>query len=125
MNQRERLIELLCSVECAGEEGFGNCPQRRHSRCSRLEGLEMCQIGAIADRLLANGVIVPPVKVGDKIYQTDGVRVYENEVCEISLSKRTVIYYTESAVAFDETAIGKSVFLTREEAEQALKGGEG
>ncbi len=60
MNQRERLIELLCSVECAGEEGFGNCPQRRQSRCSRLEGLEMCQIGAIADRLLANGVLVPP-----------------------------------------------------------------
>lgn len=79
----------------------------------------------IVDYLLENGVIVLPVKVGDKIYQTDGFRVYENEVCEISLSKRTVIYYTESAVAFDETAISKSVFLTREEAEQALKGGEG
>lgn len=31
----------------------------------------MCQIGAIADYLIANGVIVPPCKVGDTVYELD------------------------------------------------------
>ncbi len=48
-----------------------------------------------------------------KVYQTDGVRVYEGAV-------RKVIFET-SGIAFDRNAIGKTIFLTREEAEQALK----
>ena len=78
-------------------------------------------IGECADYFLANGGIALHCKVGDVVYQTDGVNIYENEVCEISLSKRAVIYYTENAVAFDETALGKSIFLTKQEAERALK----
>ncbi|MBR5535760.1 MAG: hypothetical protein IKU60_03840 [Clostridia bacterium] len=66
-----------------------------------------------ADHLLANGVIAPPCKVGDTVYQTDGVRVYESTV-------KTVLFVTDG-IAFDESAIGSSVFLKREEA--ALKGG--
>jgi len=67
----------------------------------------------IADYLIANGVIVPPCKVGDKVYQTDGVRTYTSTINKI-------IYDTNS-IAFDERAIGKTVFLTKEEAENALK----
>ena len=66
----------------------------------------------VADYLLDNGVIVPPCKVGDKVYQTDGTRIYESEV-------RKIIYDT-GHIAFDEDAIGKSVFLSRDEAEKAL-----
>ncbi len=62
-----------------------------------------------------------PCEVGQTVYQTDGVNIYENEVCEISLSKRAIIYYTENAVAFDETAIGKTVFLSEKEAKKALE----
>ena len=61
-------------------------------------------------------LVVLPCKVGDKVYQTDGVRLYESTV-------RSLIFDTEN-VAFDEGAIGKTVFLTREEAALALKGGE-
>lgn len=68
----------------------------------------------IAEYLLANGVIVPPCKVGDKVYQTDGVRVYESTI-------RNIVYET-NGTAFDERAIGRSIFLTREEAEKALEG---
>ena len=74
----------------------------------------------VANYLLESGVIHTPCKVGDVVYQTDGVNIYESKVCEISLSKRAVIYYTENAVAFDETALGKSIFLTKEEAEGKL-----
>lgn len=65
-----------------------------------------------ADFLLANGVIVPPVRVGDTVYQTDGVRTYKSEVKEV--------IYDCGIVAFDESAIGNSVFLTKEEAEKSL-----
>ena len=54
-----------------------------------------------------------PCKVGDIVYQVDSERIYESTV-------RNIIYDTDG-IAFDERAIGKSVFLTREEAEKALE----
>lgn len=59
----------------------------------------------------AGRVVVLPCKV----YETDGVRVYEHTV-------REVIYETAGGPAFDKNAIGKSIFLTRAEAERALEG---
>ena len=55
-------------------------------------------------------VIILPCKV----YETDGVRVYEHTV-------REAIYETVGGPAFDKNAIGKSIFLTRAEAEKALR----
>ena len=57
-----------------------------------------------------------PCKVGDTVYQIDAERVYESEV-------KWIIFDCDD-IAFDERAIGVSIFLTREEAEAALKGGE-
>ena len=48
------------------------------------------------------------------VYQTDGVNIYESAV-------RKIIYDT-GHFAFDDDAIGCSVFLTREEAEAAMGG---
>lgn len=59
-------------------------------------------------------VVVLPCKV----YETDGVRVYEHTV-------REVIYETAGGPAFDKNAIGKSIFLTRAEAERAIQEMEG
>lgn len=73
-----------------------------------------------AEELLASGVIVPPCKVGSRVYQIDDVRVYESTVEEITVTRVSTIFCTEG-VAFDEMAIGKSIFLTREEAEKALE----
>lgn len=56
-------------------------------------------------------VVVLPCKV----YETDGVRVYEHAV-------RGIIYRTAGGPDFDESTIGKSIFLTREEAERAMEG---
>ena len=64
--------------------------------------------------------IIPPCKVGDKIYQTDGVRIYESTISEITFTTHKMICVTEN-IAFDERAIGKTVFLTKEEAEEKLK----
>lgn len=57
-----------------------------------------------------------PCKVGDTVYQVDSERIYESTV-------KRIIYDTDG-IAFDERAIGKSVFLPREEAEKALEGKE-
>ena len=74
----------------------------------------------LADHLIANGVIVLLCKVGDTVYQVDSEKIYELEVFDISIVKGKPYYETES-IDFDEDAIGKSVFLTREEAEKKLK----
>ena len=71
----------------------------------------LCEL-AEADK--GGRVIILPCKV----YETDGVRVYEHTV-------REVIYETSGGPAFDKNAIGKSIFLTRAEAERALQEMEG
>lgn len=91
MNRRERLIELIQSA---------------------VNGCARHWAEVIADYLLANDVIVPPCKVGDTVYQTDGVGLYESTI-------KNIVYETKN-IAFDERAIGKTVFLSREEAEAAL-----
>ena len=60
----------------------------------------------------AGRLVVLPCKVGDTVYQIDAERVYESEV-------KWIIFDCDD-IAFDERAIGGSIFLTREEAEAAL-----
>lgn len=62
-----------------------------------------------------------PRKVGDKVYQTDGIRIYKSTIRAIKISSANTVYFTEN-ISFDERAIGGSIFLTREEAEKALEG---
>ena len=74
----------------------------------------------LADYLIEHGVIVLPCKVGDTSYQIDGVRIYASTIYEITYTENKVIFVTGNVV-FDERAINNSIFLTREEAEKALK----
>ena len=61
----------------------------------------------VADHLIEIGVIVPPCKVGDKVYQFDSAgNIYESEI-------KSIIYQTES-IAFDERAIDENIFLSIE-----------
>lgn len=99
MTDRERLIELLDQKQTLG--------------CATETGINYIQNSELADYLIAHGVTVSPCKVGDTVYQFDAERIYESRI-------RNVIYET-NGIAFDEQAIGKTVFLTREEAERALK----
>ena len=55
----------------------------------------------------------PLLAIGDKVYQTDGVRIYESEIKKV--------IYCAGNIAFDKDAIGGSVFLSREEAEKDLE----
>ena len=91
----------------------------------------------VASNLLANGVIVPPCKVGDAVYAVSNNPQNTLVQCRVSAFEIT----THDAVAIIDIIIGdlvlqrqrgiyfgnfgKTVFLTREEAEKALAEREG
>lgn len=71
-------------------------------------------------------LVVLPCKVGDSVYFTLLGRIIEKPVFSIvSFSSSARIYCAGTSEYFRPEDFGKTVFLTREEAEAALKGGEG
>ena len=92
----------------------------------------------ITDDLLESGVIVPPCKVGDKVYYVSdspiNLSVQANTIYEAHISRMVTTQYGTILViqihnSYGCTEIpdindwGKTVFFTKEEAEKALKGG--
>lgn len=83
----------------------------------------------IADYLIAHGVIAPPCKVGDVVYQVTRnfisefrVRFVEIATCgNLFLHTDLISGIVYTGEVFSESDIGKTVFLTREEAEKALE----
>jgi hypothetical protein len=94
---------------------------RLASLLSEAEGLvnnDLPTVEQIADYLLDNGVIAPPCKVGDTVYWYNmGGEIAEAKVKMLGFAVRHSKGF-EYDVPFD--AFGKTVFLTREEAEKAL-----
>lgn len=84
------------------------------SEITEFDGLPIDRLRELAEADKDGRVIILPCKV----YETDGVRVYEHTV-------REVIYETAGGPAFDKNAIGKRIFLTRDEAERAIQEMEG
>lgn len=88
----------------------------------------------VADFLLTNGVVVPPCKVGEKVFAVIWAHSLGKK-CVTPYIVDELFYSTKRGVRpwvvicfggkrFDNADFGKTVFLTREEAERALKGGE-
>lgn len=78
------------------------------------------RLAEFEDKIEQGTLIELACKKGDKVYQADCVRVYELTVLGIRVFNNK-FYYETQGVGFDNTAIGKSIFLTREEAEKRLK----
>lgn len=121
MSEREKLIDLLDTVlfdnicDFCGESG--DVGKRN-------------VIEKTADYLLENGVIIPPVKVGDTIYEiherrkgNEWVKIISERVVhgvEIGVGG-CIIARCGTTVSVFLSELGETVFLTREEAEKALK----
>ena len=81
----------------------------------------------LADHLLSEGVIVPPVRVGGNMYTLNRGRVKEWKVCFCGLNWLGALKFHIADEGFKtmlevwDFSIGKTVFLTREEAEKALE----
>ena len=110
MDVREKLVELLNEVQ---ETGVNEIPAGFGYTSDYVDN------ETVASHLISNGVTVQECKLGDKIYQADDVRIYESTIVEITLTAKHTIFVTEN-IAFDERAIGNSVFLSYAEAEAHL-----
>lgn len=109
MTEREKLIELI-------QNAVGGCA--RH----------WAEI--IADHLLSNGVIVPPVELGSRrkvyipvkgttlVYETKVYAIGVDEDGEMTINPKE---YPEEVISISGFNIGKTVFFTKEEALKALK----
>lgn len=123
MTERERLIKLLMQGELeADKQGVFNC--------SRSEW----KAEIMADFLLSNGVIVPPCCIGDTVYEIrengknpiSGKRfdrcITTVQMLDCAAIRKSTLYAKEKRYAKnDSVRLGKTVFLTREEAEKALE----
>lgn len=107
---------------------------RLTSLISEAEGLvnnDLPTVEQIADYLIEHGVIVPPCKVGDKVYIIDVDYTTEcDEPCVVEVVV-LMLYIGKHGIAVDLSLplgfrlntmamVGKNVFLTREDAEKAL-----
>ena len=113
MTERERLVELLKNDSCQS-------PMLCDPNC-KYANLKRCYEERTADYLLENGVIVPPVKVGDTVYIIERGN-YIIPLCghrkphwEKKIEKCSFKYWM-----LDNHKFGENIFLTREEAEKAL-----
>lgn len=112
---RERLIELI-------QTSVGGCARHRAE--------------VIADGLIDSGVILPPCKVGDVVYvvkpyfsfiqeyQVRGYHLGEFPTLNGHKRKSYLICYHKASSALKHLPIdeiGKTVFLSKEEAEKTLK----
>ena len=90
-------------------------------------------VEALADQLLANGVIVPPCKVGATLFflynspyadKPDLTpRIYKTTDWYFEVDEAGIVINTRDIHSFNKVydyVLGKTVFLTREEAEKAL-----
>ena len=68
-------------------------------------------------------LVVLPCKVGDTIYRCgDPIKkIYEWQIAYVEVYEDETVFVDDSDNTFVEADIGKTVFLTREEAEKALK----
>lgn len=124
---RERLIEIFNQAD---EKAFEYIRENDHMDFIPTKD-EIA--GVYADHLFANGVIVPPCKVGDTVWCIDGFcdesfEVVERIIVSFTIFKNSIHFYAKKpthrgwARTYGVDDFGKTVFLTREEAEAALKG---
>ena len=112
MTERERLIELV-----------------KQSLIKHID--KTCKLAEnITEDLLANGVIVPPCMVGDMVYRIgEGNAIIKALVSDWKKESDGDWLFrafysvngSASTILFSDRNIGKTVFLTREEAEKALE----
>lgn len=128
MTDRDRLIELLTEAEdiCGGTLDCDECKYSQSTNCNNE---------LKADHLLANGVVVPPCKVGQTVYRVMsdkrikkpyqykviGFWYSADETCNNLHLVRYVNGVFDSSMSVPFSEFNRILFLTKEEAEQALK----
>ena len=133
---RNRLKDRLAAYEDTGlTPGEIKSMQEEH-----FSGLEMAKLHSALMELKKyqeadkdGRIVVPPCKVGDRLYEVTGrktISVYKVRAIRVELFGLFIEwdivegFVWQSLAGINAGEIGKTVFLTREEAEKALKEGE-
>lgn len=124
---KNKLIELLQKADKRCDD------TKRCEDCIGFGKGSECVNHNIADYLISNGVIVPPCKVGTTLYflynspyadKPDLTpRIYKTTNWYFEVDKTGIVINTSDIHSFNKEYdyhLGKTVFLTREEAEKAL-----
>lgn len=113
--QRERLVELMC-----------NAPKKEVTYFGRSCGKTYRTVEEIADYILADGWMRPPCKAGETVwvisqwYKYTKPEIESRKILSVQIYKNGDIQYHYKDGCFWQGHIGKTVFLSREEAEAKL-----
>ena len=136
MTEREKLIKLIeTGTNLASKKGVEETArivkENHHYNSATDKTVSISEM--LADYLLENGVIVPAVEIGTTVYEIrqKGIsfsnRRYDSGIATKKQLKNAIFdgetLYIESKLyaKSDNVRLGKTVFLTREEAEEALE----
>ena len=124
MTDRERLVELLKLPS--------NCMP--HAVCEKCGLNGGCSVQRQADKILADGWMRPPCKVGDIIWVVFSPKypanpndkgkwfMVQDGVQRIIFGKKGLSIETWNMGTIPAKELNKKIFLTKEEAEEKLKG---
>ena len=117
MSDRDRLIELIDGFVFGTQIAVNNIEW------------DSTKVKELADYLIANGIIMLPCKVGDTIYfdtykRGESIGIQPHKVANISIVVSTERPFGCVGADIYDWEFGKTVFLSREEAERRSKGEE-
>lgn len=135
MNEmREQLIQLLSRYFDIGDSYTYNLTRVKSAFAVGTVDLDDFEeyteddVADLADHLLDNGVIVPPVSIGQTVwaiefYRGKPIAIHEDMVQMVGFTSRSVKIALRNHHSFGKTfVLGKTVFLTREAALKAREG---
>ena len=121
--QRKRLVELIGKQrQICKNANCGLCGY------ARFGGYPKCKDEKLADILLANGVKIPPVQIGQELWDIHYNRPRKWEVCYIGYNGNewfiNIHYYKDkhnfATKQIIDKFFGKMIYFSKEEAEQAI-----
>lgn len=111
---------VMCNIDDVCNGMCGSCKRNTQIR-QKLREYENLEEKGLLLKL--------PCKVGDKVFELSGIEIFPVEVESIEVKENFVDFHGKGEMFPDDTYptmfstfdVGKSVFLTREQAEQALE----
>lgn len=124
-------MERLTDKNAAGNYFYPKCFEKcdglgASSKCDNCEIMtSVCEkLGKYEDLEEQDRLVILPCKVGDTLYRLvpNLYREYvEIKIAQFVINKNGIYFMTDKGVSWSADKIGKTVFLTKAEAEQKLK----
>lgn len=125
----ERLTEKIGNTNCVKgcgsncKYGFQYCSNEDWENCKTIDDVidKLAQYEELEEQ---GRLVILPCKVGDTLYRLvpNLYRKYvEIKITQFVINKNGIYFITDKGVSWSTDKIGKTVFLTKSEAEQKLK----